>query len=137
MQQEILEPNPEAAVRVYAIWFDMLVADNRGKWRPEFMTDSRVTHLWDEKRLAGCWYADHERPRGVFGPVVWDAYYLYGPDATWNDAPEPLIGSGYTIYAKRKTLAQEIAPLLGETPSTPDRSVRFVGTSLTDLRCPF
>ena len=78
-----------------------------------------------------------QRPRGLLGPVAWDAYHLYGPDARWNDVPEPLIGSGYTIYGKRKSLAAEIAPLLGRTPSTPERPVKFVGTPLSSPECPF
>ena len=46
------------------------------------MTDQRVTHMWDLERQAGCWYAEHSPPRGFLGgPVVWDAYYLYGVES--------------------------------------------------------
>ena len=126
-------------MRVYAVCFDMLVADNRGTWNPDTMPDSRVTHLWDLERQAGCRYAEHSPPSGFFGgPIIWDAYYLYGPEARWDDddVPKPLIGSGYTIMAKRKALAKEIAPLLGQSPQTPDESVRFVGKPLSGLDCP-
>ncbi len=115
----------------------MLVGDNRKAWDPKMMPDERVTHYWDEGRKAGCWYAERERLRGVFGAVVWDTYYLYGPDASWDEVPQPLIGSGYPIFGKRRSLAGQIAPLLGRTPNTPDRSVKFVGTLLSDVECPF
>jgi hypothetical protein len=29
--------------------------------------------------------------------AVWDAYYLYGPNATWDQAPGPLVASGAPI----------------------------------------
>ena len=135
VQQEILEKNPKAAVRVYTIWFDMLVADKRDLWDANLMPDQRVTHFWDEGRIVGCWYAEHQRPKGVFGRVAWDTYHLYGPEATWDDAPEPLIGSGYTIIRTRKSLASEIALFLGATPTIPEETVRFVGTLLDDSGC--
>ena len=131
-----MEKNPEAAVRVYAIYLSMLVPDGRDRWDANLMPDERVTHMWDEGRRVGCWYAEHQRPKGVFGRVVWDTYHLYGPEASWNSAPEPLIGSGSTIFAKRKNLASQIAPFLGEeTPATTEESVKFVGTLLDDVKC--
>ena len=53
----------------------------------------------------------------------------------WGDVPKPLIGSGYTISRKRKALAEEIAQYLGQPSQTPDQSVRFAGTPLSDLDC--
>ncbi len=120
---------------MYAVWFDMLVADSRDQWDANLMPDARVTHLWDQHRRVGCWYGKNQPPKLHFGPIVWDTYYLYGPDARWDEVPEPLIGSGYTILAARQSLANQIAPLLGTQPDSSAESARFVGQVL-DAECP-
>jgi hypothetical protein len=42
---------------------------------------------------------------------VWDAYLLYGSEATWGDEPPRPISSGYTVYGAREEL-ENILPLL-------------------------
>ena len=100
------------------------------------MPDARVTHSWDRHRWVGCWYGKHQPEGFHFGPIIWDAYYLYGPDARWDVVPEPLIGSGYTILAARQSLADEIAPLLGTQPDSSAKPAKFVGEVLPDAKCP-
>ena len=46
--------------------------------------------------------------------IVWDAYYLYGPEARWDSTPSPLIGSGVPVYHVREALEAQILPLLRE-----------------------
>ena len=89
----------------------MLWSDNRIFWNGTNMPDSRVTHYWDGERIVGRWFAG--QVEGYEG-VAWDAYYLYGPAATWDDHPTPLAGSGSTIYANRETLQTQMRALLGE-----------------------
>jgi hypothetical protein len=48
------------------------------------MSDTRATHLWDEKRLAS--WALAGEVEGAVEPV-WDAYLLYGPESAWGDGP--------------------------------------------------
>jgi hypothetical protein len=97
---------------VYTIWFSMLGGDSRSAWRSGALPDRRVTHLWDEQRLAAQWFSRHvEQTEGL----VWDTYMLYGPDATWANmetAPEPLISSGATVVNKRAELESSLLPLL-------------------------
>jgi hypothetical protein len=45
-------------------------------------------------------------------PPVWDAYLLYGPEATWGDALLRPMSSGYTVYGAREELKKNILPLL-------------------------
>ncbi len=59
------------------------------------MPDPRVTHLWDEQRLSGRWFAQHLHNAQ---DIIWDGYLLYGPDAKWEALPEPLIGSALREY---------------------------------------
>lgn len=87
----------------------MLWNDAREKWNGTTMPDARVTHFWDGETQVGGWFAEHvEGYRGV----SWDTYYLYGPDATWEDIPSPLAGAGGTIYGERETLEKQVHALL-------------------------
>ena len=74
------------------------------------MTDPRVTQLWDEKRLAGQFFAEQEG--FIFGSIAYDIYYLYGPESRWEFKPSPLMSSGYTVMAKRNQLREDIVRLL-------------------------
>ena len=87
----------------------MLAGDAREEWNGSTMPDARVTHFWDGKLKAGRWFA--QQVDGYNG-VAWDIYYLYGPDAVWENVPLPLLGSGQTIYAEREKLKREIKTLL-------------------------
>ncbi len=48
----------------------------------------------------------------IFGPLAWDIFFLYGPEAVWQDVPAPLITSGSTIIAKRERLRNGISQFL-------------------------
>lgn len=110
MQTEILEANPEADLRVYAIWIDRMFLDSRDRWDGAGLTDARVTHLWDPQDRSGRWFldnlADYE------GGSDWDFYLLFGPDAEWGEIPEPLLSSGVTVIGEAQRLERDIAPLL-------------------------
>ena len=76
--------------------------------------DPRVTNFWDENKLAGSWFAQHvpgSRGYEVLS-VSWDAYLLYGPDASWDSAPGPLISVGRTVIENTQGLSDGIAPYL-------------------------
>jgi len=111
VQTQLLAQYPSAALRVYAVWLPMLWNDSRGKWNGTNMPDARVTHFWDGERIAGQWFA--KQVDGEEG-TAWDVYYLYGPDAVWETIPEPLLGSGRSIYAERQALKMQASTLLGK-----------------------
>lgn len=73
------------------------------------MTDPRVRHYWDATRFAGPWFA--KNVDGADGSM-WDTYLLYGPNATWDQAPGPLLGSGATIIDTSAVLRDQLTPLL-------------------------
>ena len=81
------------------------------KWNGNTMPDPRVTHFWDGDAEIGQWFA--KQVDGYEG-IAWDVYYLYGPDATWETDPSPLVGSGSTIYSERQTLKMQMSTLLGK-----------------------
>jgi hypothetical protein len=109
VQSQLLAQYPSAKIRVYAVWLAMLGGDAREKWNGNAMPDPRVTHFWDGEYVIGQWFA--KQVEGYRG-IAWDVYFLYGPDATWESIPSPLIGSGGTIYGERETLKMQISTLL-------------------------
>jgi hypothetical protein len=109
VQTQLLNQYPSESLRVYAVWLPMLWSDARALWNGRTIPDARVTHFWDGERAIGQWFARHIE--GYEG-IVWDAYYLYSPDATWETTPSPLSASGGTIYAERENLEMQIRSLL-------------------------
>jgi hypothetical protein len=108
VQEEILEKNPAADIQVYAVWFNMFPGDDRSGWDFSLLSDPRGRHFWDEDKLAGRFFSQSE---GFYLPVAWDIYYLYGPDAHWEDKPSPLVSWGYTIMRKRNQLHEDVSRL--------------------------
>lgn len=113
MRSNILDDKPGAKVAVYAVWMPMLGGEERSDWDGGPLVEKRVRHFWDEEKVLGRWLADHETGDvGREGGVVWDAYFLFGPDARWDDeALEPL-GAGATIIGETDALGREAATLL-------------------------
>lgn len=109
MQTQLLAKLPSEKLRVYAVWLPMLWGDARGEWNGTTMPDPRVTHFWDGETQVGQWFA--KQVAGYEG-VAWDVYFLYGPNATWNTKPSPLIGSGGPIYNEREQLETQLQTLL-------------------------
>ena len=87
----------------------MLGGDAREEWDGTTMPDPRVMHFWDGETVVGQWFA--KQVDGYEG-ISWDAYYLYGPDASWGSVPSPLVGSGGTIYGERQTLKTQLSTFL-------------------------
>ena len=115
MQTEILEPNPETHLKVYAVWFDMIWTDSRSRWHGDLLNDPRVVHYWDRDKLLGRWYANHSK-QGQGDEVWWDTYLLYGPGSRWQEGPDQLVSSGSTILDTRRELKASLAPFLPGTP---------------------
>ena len=113
VQREILEENPESELQVYAVWFDVLFGDDRSEWNPDLLVDPRVTQYWDSDRSLGTWFPRQEEYESlIFGPLAWDIFFLYGPEAVWEDVPAPLITSGNTIISKRERLRSGMSEIL-------------------------
>jgi polyisoprenoid-binding protein YceI len=115
IDQVLLQQNPELAIKVYAIWFPT-VAENllpgaiNPKWDPGTLTDPRVIHFWDPQRVASIWLAGHQDYKGpqrsalartvdglIWGKAIWDTYFLYGPQAKWDESLSGLMISGFPI----------------------------------------
>lgn len=120
-QQELLERNPTAELRIYAVWFNMYPGDARSKWPAAILTDPRVTHYWDEQRALGEYYLGQlpaivdRRASATLQPAadaMWDAFFLHGPGQRWAEPlPSPLLW-GYPIMVTRDQLLGELRGLL-------------------------
>ncbi len=76
------------------------------------MPDHRATNLWDEQRVLSQWFSKYVDGEQGY---LWDAYYLYGSEARWENAdskPTALVSSGGTVLGKRDQLEASILPLL-------------------------
>ena len=109
VQQNILEQYPNADLRVYVVWFDMLAGDSRSGWDRCVISDPRATNLWDQQHLVSQTLGPDVEGAS---PPVWDAYLLYAPDATWQGSPPRPISTGSTIYGARQRLENDLSPLL-------------------------
>ena len=108
MQENVLARYPGAPVRVLAIWFSMYPGDSRAGWDAARMPDPRATHFWDEGRQAGRFFA--QRVDGFDG-VLWDAYFLYGRSAQWQEVPGPLESSGSPVISAAPALEAALSGL--------------------------
>lgn len=106
MRSNILERYPSSDVRVYVVWFDMMPGDSKNLVDRRVLDDRRVTNYYDPGRVAGSWFATHvDGDEGI----SWDAYYLYGRDATWQAEPGPLVSSGGSVIGSSADLGAAFA----------------------------
>lgn len=117
MEQEILERHPERGIAIYAVWFNMYPGDARVKWPERLLTDRRVSHYWDARRILGMrllsnlpTFLDRQAP-GTLPPesdALWDTFFVYPPADSWTD-PFPRPASwGYPIMATKDQLAADM-----------------------------
>jgi hypothetical protein len=109
VRRNILEKYPSSGVRVYVVWFNMLPSDSRDLVDRKVLNDHRVANYYDANRVVGSWFAQHTD--GGSG-IVWDAYYLYGADASWNAEPGPLVSTGGSVIGSSADLAQAFSKLV-------------------------
>jgi hypothetical protein len=105
VQENVLEKHPDADIRVYVVWLPVLATDERFGVA-NLLVDERATHFWDGDRKVGTHFAAREGSAGTF---AWDVYYLFAPDAAWED--EPLSTSAPVVVESAK-LADALQPYL-------------------------
>jgi hypothetical protein len=103
----------------------MYPGDARAKWPASTLTDSRVTHYWDEARTLGVSYLANltamldRRAPGTLSPiaeVMWDAFYLYDRHDVWNESmPMPTLW-GYPIMTTHDDLERTWQRLVVPSP---------------------
>jgi hypothetical protein len=112
VREQILDRNPSASLHVYVVWLPMLAPDARSEWDSSVLPDERVTHFWDGERIAGIWLAQRDVGGLGYSGVVWDAFFVFGPEASWGDEPGPLLASGAPVIDHSAELGDALLPLL-------------------------
>jgi hypothetical protein len=108
VQSQILERYPDADLRVYVVWLPVMPLDARFDVA-DLLVDGRATHLWDnEQRVSNALGDAYGSP----GRLVWDAYFVFGPDASWDDGPPRPLGSGSPVVEYMAMLESLLDPYL-------------------------
>jgi hypothetical protein len=97
VRKNILEPNPDTPLQVYAVWVSQLGAE-RADIEADFFADSRVTTYWDPDGVVADALAED------LEPYTWDVYALYDGDGR-------LVGSGAPVIGASDQLKGELAGL--------------------------
>ena len=109
MQSDILTKFPSADLMVYVVWLPMLPTDVRASWDATVIPDARARHFWDSDKAVSNWFS---KLSGDYEGVDWDVFYLFGPEAHWEDRPMPVRSVGATIMYEREKLLESVKPLL-------------------------
>ncbi len=97
------------------VWMPMLTTDARSEWDAGLLDDPRVQHFWDQERVAGTWLAREDLGGQGYAGVVWDAFFVFGEDAVWDERPTGLLSSGSTVIGNTDDLADALARTLSGT----------------------
>ena len=89
----------------------VLPGDSREGLDESVLRDDRVRQFWDAEQRSGRWFAEHTNLAGD-SPLLWDAYLLFGPSATWERVPVPLRWWGSPVIQESSELRRELAPYL-------------------------
>lgn len=108
----------------------MYPSDARDRWPPGLLSDARVEHWWDERRLVGTRllkelgpYQAQRAPgsKQFTEDVLWDAYLLFDPRATWGPSMPAPVTWGFTILSARDALAKQFAEQVRRLPKASPR----------------
>jgi hypothetical protein len=109
----MLAKYPRADLRVYTVWMPMLGGDARDAWDSGLLHDPRVRHYWDSEDQVGLALAA-DAVGGLGGGVVWDAYYVFGRNATWVTAPAPVVSAGSNVIDDTDGFERGLRRVLGQ-----------------------
>lgn len=107
-----MEKYPEADLKTYVVWFNMIAGDSRDGWKPKLIDDERAKHFWDDDRNIGKWISDNVKTCKHLGPIAWDSYYLFDADATWDDSLEPIESCGSPVFRATDDFDEDLEKLL-------------------------
>ena len=99
MRENILDVETSQDLRVYAVWLNQRVTDDRDAIDESILDDPRVTQYWDSDGITGTYFADNDLGGLGASGFVYDVYYVFGPDAAWQNQPEsPAAAGGPVLY---------------------------------------
>lgn len=128
MRKEILDRNPGLDIAVTSVWLPVLKTDDKvgADENVSILAESRVRQYYDPDGRTGRWFHQHvvvpdariaTKPLFCHG-IAWDAFFLYGPQAKWDDAPETALAAGGPIVKESTILRDAVEHLTGQPRST-------------------
>jgi hypothetical protein len=81
----------------------MLATDSRGAWS-RGRVPGATAQFWDGGRVVGRYLAEQDLGGLGSSGVVWDAWFVFAPDATWNERPTGLVASGSPVISSTAPL---------------------------------
>ena len=97
VREHVLDAEPSEQLRVYAVWLDQRPTDARDTIDESTLDDPRVTQYWDGTGVTGTHFAETDLGGLGYSGFVYDSYYVFGPDARWDDEPAPLAAAGAPV----------------------------------------
>ena len=95
-------------MRIYAVWLNQRSTDARDEIEEGTLADERVTQYWDGEGITGTYFAENDLGGLGYSGFVYDVFYVFGPDATWEGEPAPLAGSGGPVLYEGEELLADI-----------------------------
>ncbi|HUH15562.1 MAG TPA: hypothetical protein VML35_06735 [Gaiellaceae bacterium] len=95
-------------MRFYVVWLNQRSTDARHTIDASTLADPRVSQWWDGEAVIGRWLADVDLGGLGYSGIVYDTYYVFGPEAAWADVPGPLAGSGVPVISRGEELLAAI-----------------------------
>jgi hypothetical protein len=86
----------------------MLATDSRGAWRRDSLPGA-TAQFWDRGRVVGRYLAGEDLGGLGYSGVVWDAWFVFSPDATWNERPTGLVASGSPVVTSTAMLEEALS----------------------------
>ena len=106
MRELVLDAETSDDLRVFAVWLNQRVTDERSAIDASILEDPRVTQYWDGEGITGTYFAENDLGGLGASGFVYDVYYVFGPDAAWQESPQPLgAAGGPVLYDGEKLLA--------------------------------
>jgi hypothetical protein len=103
VRENVLERRSDD-LRLFVVWMPMLATDARDEIDAELMGGDRVRQYWDADRMLGTHLAEIDLGGLGYAGIVWDAFFVFGPDSRWEGRPSGLAGSGAPVIAETAEL---------------------------------
>ena len=98
-------------VRIYVVWVNQRVTDARDTIDVSSIPGAR--HYWDAEWATGRWFGERDLGGQGYTGAVYDVYYLFDGDATWDETPGPLVSSGAPVIYESERLANAVERIAG------------------------
>ena len=112
MRENVLDAEPSPDLRVYAVWLNQRITDERDEIDESTLADPRVTQYWDGEGITGTFFAETDLGGLGYSGFVYDVYYVFDGDARWDDVPAPLAASGAPVVPEGDELLAKLQALL-------------------------